>query len=68
MVSLRIMEGTSLKECLDDLNTTLMDLKNIDIKVDDEDAALTLLCSLLLSYENFANSFMVGRIQSLLKI
>jgi hypothetical protein len=36
-------------------------MKNIDIKVDDEDQALTLLCSLLDAFDNFVNSMLYGR-------
>ncbi|GKA64116.1 retrovirus-related pol polyprotein from transposon TNT 1-94 [Tanacetum coccineum] len=43
------------------LNSILMDLKNVDVKIDDEDAALILLVSLPPSYENFVNSFVVGK-------
>ena len=38
-----------------------MDLRNLDVKVDDEDAALILLVSLPSSYENFVESFVVGK-------
>jgi hypothetical protein len=36
-------------------------LKNIDIKVDDEDQALILLCSLPNVFDNFINSMLYGR-------
>ncbi|GKD59611.1 retrovirus-related pol polyprotein from transposon TNT 1-94 [Tanacetum coccineum] len=39
-------EGSSLKEHLDALNSILMDLKNVEVKIEDEDAALALLVSL----------------------
>ncbi|KAG6399844.1 hypothetical protein SASPL_141329 [Salvia splendens] len=39
----------------------LLDLRNVDVKVEDEDAALTLLVSLPESYENFVESFMTGK-------
>jgi len=43
LFSLRMSEGTPLREHLDQLNTILLDLRNIDEKVSDEDAALILL-------------------------
>ena len=61
LFSLRMSEGTPLREHLDQLNTILLDLRNIDEKVSDEDAALILLVSLPLSYENFVQSFIVGK-------
>jgi len=36
----------SLREHLDQLNSTLLDFCNIDIKIDEEDAALIMLVSL----------------------
>jgi hypothetical protein len=38
-----------------------LDLKTIDIKVDDEDQALILLCSLPDIFDNFVNLMLYGR-------
>ncbi|GJV31222.1 hypothetical protein Tco_1391622 [Tanacetum coccineum] len=46
-------EGSTLNDHLDALNSILMDLKNVEVKIDDEDAALILLVSLPPSFENF---------------
>ncbi|GKC14004.1 retrovirus-related pol polyprotein from transposon TNT 1-94 [Tanacetum coccineum] len=54
-------EGSTLNDHLDALNSILMDLKNVEVKIDDEDAALILLVSLPPSFENFVNSFIVGK-------
>jgi hypothetical protein len=56
-----MQEGTQLREHLEQSNTLLLELRNIDVKIEDEDAALILLVSLPLSYENFVQSFIVGR-------
>ncbi|GAA0168011.1 hypothetical protein LIER_22829 [Lithospermum erythrorhizon] len=61
LFGLRMQEGTFLKDHLDRLNTILLDLRNIDIKIDDEDAALNLLASLPPSYENFRESLTNGK-------
>ncbi|KAK9740681.1 hypothetical protein RND81_03G053700 [Saponaria officinalis] len=61
LFNLRMGEGMPLRDHLDQLNTILLDLRNIDVKVDDEDAALILLVSLPVSYENFVQSFIVGK-------
>jgi LTR polyprotein gag-polypeptide-like protein len=61
LFGLRMQEGISLREHLDQLNTILLELRNIDIKIEDEDATLILLVSLPLSYENFVQSFIVGK-------
>ena len=58
---LRMQEGTPLRDHLDKLNKILLDLRNIDVKVEDEDAALILLVSLPESYENFVESFITGK-------
>ncbi|KAJ4726034.1 Retrovirus-related Pol polyprotein from transposon TNT 1-94 [Melia azedarach] len=43
LFSLRMQEGMPLRDHLDQLNTILLELRNIDVKVEDEDAALILL-------------------------
>ncbi|CAL1370653.1 unnamed protein product [Linum trigynum] len=61
LFSLRMEEGMPPRNHLDQLNTILLDLWNIDVKVDYEDAVLILLVSLPQSYENFVDSFIVGK-------
>ena len=43
LFSLGMNEGMPLRDHLDQLNTILLELRNIDIKVEDEDVALILL-------------------------
>ena len=61
LYTLRMQEGMPLCDHLDEFNKILMDLKNIDIKIDDEDQALILLCSLPEFFDNFINSMLYGR-------
>jgi hypothetical protein len=56
-----MQEGTPLCDHLDDFNRIILDMKIIDIKVDDEDQALILLCSLTDAFDNFVNSMLYGR-------
>jgi len=51
--TLRMQEVMLLREHLDQLNSILLDLRNIDIKIDDDVVTLIMLVSLPLSYENF---------------
>lgn len=61
LFSMRMQEGLPLRDHMDQLNTILLELRNIDVKVEDEDVALILLASLPLSYENFVQSFIIGK-------
>ncbi|KAJ9538194.1 hypothetical protein OSB04_030927 [Centaurea solstitialis] len=56
LFSLRMKEGMLLKEHLDELNSILMDLKNVEVKIDDEDAALILLVSDTITMEEVRSS------------
>nr|CAD1835772.1 unnamed protein product [Ananas comosus var. bracteatus] len=58
---LRMAEGTSIKSHLDEFNSIIMDLRSIDVKIEEEDEALLLLCSLPPSYKNFRETFLFGR-------
>ena len=58
---LRMREGMSLEEHLDELNYILMELSNIDVKMEDEDLTMILLASLPPYYENFVSSLSVGK-------
>jgi len=62
LFALRMQEGTPLKDHLEKLKSVLLELRNIDFKVEDEDAALLLLVPLPLSYENFVESFIVNKV------
>ncbi|KAG6430584.1 hypothetical protein SASPL_108654 [Salvia splendens] len=58
---LRMQEGMPLRDHLENLNKILLDLRNVDVIVEDKDAALILLVSLPESYENSVESFMTGK-------
>ena len=61
LFALRMQEGIELHDHLDKLNSILLELRNIDVKVEDEDATLILLVSLPNSFKNFGQSFIVGK-------
>ena len=61
LFALRMKEGIKLRDYLDTLNSILRELRNIDVKLEDEDAAIIMLVSLPNSFENFLQSFIVGK-------
>ena len=50
MVEIEVKSGTPLREHLKKLSSILLDLFNLDVKIDDEDAALILLVSLTVEF------------------
>src|SRR4051812_13904260 len=61
LYTLRMEDGSAVKGHLDAFDSIIMDLENVDIKVDSEDQALILLCSLPRSYDAFVDALLYGK-------
>ena len=61
LFTLRMKEGMPIKDHLDELKKILIDLKNIDVRINEEDQIPILLCLLSSSFENFVSSMLYGR-------
>ena len=58
---LRMTEGTSILSHLDKFDSLIMDLKNVEVKIEDEDQAILLLCSLPQSFKYFRDTMIYGK-------
>ncbi|KAH9723770.1 hypothetical protein KPL70_007243 [Citrus sinensis] len=61
MFSLRMIEGASLNEHIDEFNKVCDELETIDEGLSDESKALLLISSLPKSYEHFVDALLYGR-------
>ncbi|GKD42095.1 retrovirus-related pol polyprotein from transposon TNT 1-94 [Tanacetum coccineum] len=61
LYTLRMSESTQVKDHLDTFNRIILYLQRAGVKIDYEDQALILLCSLPDSYENFVDTMLYGR-------
>uniref|UniRef100_A0A803PDC4 Integrase catalytic domain-containing protein n=1 Tax=Cannabis sativa TaxID=3483 RepID=A0A803PDC4_CANSA len=61
LYSFKMMEDKSVGEQIDDFSKLILDLKNIDVTIEDDDQALLLLSSLLKSFAQFKDTMLYGR-------
>ena len=59
--TLRMLESTQVKDHLDKFNRIILELQGVNVKIEDKDQALVLLCSLPNFYENFIDTMLYGR-------
>ena len=55
-----MFEGTPIKFHLDEFNSIIIDLENLDVKIDDEDKVILLIVSLPPSYRQFKEIMLYG--------
>ena len=60
LYQLKMRSGTPVSDHVDLFNQIIMDLHNVNVRIEDEDQALLLLYSLLESYENFVDTMLYG--------
>jgi len=61
LFTLKIKEGDSMMSHLSILKEIMADLVSMEVKYDDEDLGLSLLCSLPNSYANFCDTILLSR-------
>ena len=59
--TLRMTETTLVKKYVDNVNRIILDLQGIGVKIEEEDQAIILMCSLPNSYENFVDTMFVWK-------
>ena len=58
---LKMQKGSDLAEHINVFNQLIADLRKVDVKIDDEDRAIILLCSLPGSYEHLVTTLNMAR-------
>nr|GEW71301.1 retrovirus-related Pol polyprotein from transposon TNT 1-94 [Tanacetum cinerariifolium] len=61
----RMKPSTSVQDHLDEFNTILIDLENLDVDIDDKDKAVLLVISLPASYKHFKKIMLYGNRETL---
>lgn len=61
LYTFKMQAGRSIEDYMDEFIKIIIDLENIDIKIDDENQALLLINSLPNSYENLCDTLVYGR-------
>lgn len=65
LYTIRMAEGTSIQTHLDEFNSIIIDLENLDVKIEDEDKAVLLIVSLPPSYKHFKEIMLYGNTETL---
>jgi hypothetical protein len=65
LYSLKMKEGMKIADHLNVFNTLICQLNSMDVKLDDEDKAVTLLCSLPESWDHFVTSISFSTTETL---
>ena len=61
LYGLKMQEGSDLAQHVNVFNQIITDLVRLDVKIEDEDRAMILLCSLLSSYEHLVTTLTYGK-------
>jgi len=61
LYGLKMQEGSDLAEHINVFNQLIADLGKVDVKIDEEDRAIILLCSLPGSYEHLVTTLTYGK-------
>jgi hypothetical protein len=65
LYTIRISEGTSMHSHLNEINSIIVDLESLDVKIDYEDKAILLVVSLPPSFKHFKEIMLYGNHTSL---